>query len=204
MHVVHKVLALVALLAGLLVAPLVVAGPASAAPLAAAASCPTAAGYPPLLNGTVSINTTDVLVGQTVEVSGANFCADEDVAITVNGKQVATGHTDAQGSFDPPVKLTDPGSNTLCAVGASGLDDDRDCLTVAVKSVAGAVSSGSAGAGSSGSGSGASGESNGAGELGSTGVAIAALSGVALLLVTVGGLFLYVGRRRRQQEPIEA
>jgi hypothetical protein len=90
--------------------------------------------YPPAPHAMIMSNTTTPSVGETVEASGMAYCPDEDVRITLAGVFVTTTHSDGTGAFDPPVKVTKTGKLQLCGIGASGLANDRDCLTLTVKS----------------------------------------------------------------------
>lgn len=165
---------------------------ACAAPTAAAAgvraqagSCQGASAYPPATNAMVGVSTTNPAVGDTVEVSGQAFCGDEAVKIYLNGALRATAHTDATGSFDPPVVVHGPpGDQTLTAVGASGLSSDRGSVVLHVH----AAGSGGGGHSSQGSGTEA---------LSLTGIDIALIIAIAVALLAAGTALAYGGRRRR-------
>jgi hypothetical protein len=111
-----------------------------AVPAAASASglTVTAAGacndsnYPPSPHATIMSSTTTPAVGETIEASGVAYCPNEDVRILLAGKFVTTTHTDGTGAFDPPVTVHQTGKLPLCGIGASGLPNDRDCLTLTV------------------------------------------------------------------------
>ena len=153
---------------------------ASAAPLRAAAAevCPGAPAYPPHPDATILSSTTTPAIGQKIDASGIVYCPNEDVRITIAGAFVGTGHTDSSGSFDPQV-VTVPGpagDKQMCGVGASGLSNDQDCLTLHV---------------------GASNTTPNGGGLASTGVEIAAIVGVAVILLAGGAFFATAGRRRK-------
>jgi hypothetical protein len=169
---------------GLLIASvLFVPFAAHAAPAGAAtapAACPHPVPYPPAPNATVQSSTTHPKVGQQIEASGIHYCPTEDVRLTIGGKFVGTGHTDATGAFDPQVVVPGPpGQKLLCGIGASGLATDRDCLTLFV--AAAGTSNGGSGGGTS-----------------FTGVEIGALIAVAAVLLVGGAVFLRAGQRRKR------
>jgi len=162
---------------------------ASAAPVHAGSAAQTAPGtcpkpkpYPPSPSATVQVNTTVPNVGETLEISGISYCPDEDVELTIAGQHVGTAHTDAAGNFDPPVTTPGPpGQKQVCGIGASGLATDRDCLLIEVQG---------------------GGETTPPGDHGGTaftGVQIALLGLVALMLI-VGGLFLTTMSRNRRPD----
>lgn len=156
-------------------------------PASAAAPVCTGQGYPPAPHATIEVSTTTPLVNAFVKVSGIAFCGNEAVNITVRAVVVIGAHTNGTGSFDPQVKITHAGANEICGIGASGLADDRDCLTVVAKT----STSGGGGHGTSGSGTG--------GGTALTGTDIALLVLLAAVLLGGGGAALAAGRRRRQQ-----
>ena len=181
------------LLAGLLAVP----AAAGAAPGARAAApqeiCPGAVAYPMSPGATIMSSTTTPYVGQTITVSGVNYCPDEDVDITIGGKHVATTHTDGNGAFDSEVVVPAPtGQRVLAGVGASGLSADRDSLMLTIRAGAGVepVAVGPAG------GSGGSGSGSGTGGLAFTGTEIALLIALAAALLGGGIGLMYAGRRR--------
>jgi hypothetical protein len=170
------------LLFGLLSAVLV-AAPAAAHAAAVRSPggppCPHPSAYPPTPDATVQASTTHPEVGQHIEASGIRYCPNENVTLTIAGTFVGTAHTDSAGSFDPQVVVPGPpGQKPLCGIGASGLPDDRDCLTLFVQ------------------GAGTSGNSSGGTSI--TGVEIGALTAVAALLIVAGVAFARAGRRRKQ------
>ncbi len=169
-------------------AALAVPASAAAGPLAgsAPATCPKPKPYPPPPSATVQSSTTTPRVGQTIEASGIGYCPDEDVTITISGKQVGTAHTNAGGSFDPPVVVPGrAGQKQLCGIGASGLSTDRDCLTLTVSGAAANDASASAAAGGGGGGT------------AFTGTEAALLLALAVLLLAGGVAFATAGRHRR-------
>jgi hypothetical protein len=143
----------------------------------AAGACPGSdVNYPVVPGATVQSSTTRPKVGAKIEVSGIKYCPNEDVRITISGKFVGTGHTDDQGSFDPQVVVPGPtGQKPLCGIGASGLPNDADCLTLTVTN------------------GGTSGEHHPA----TTGVEVASLVAIAAILLVSGAVFVRAGRRRR-------
>lgn len=155
---------------------------ASAAPIRAsvAGACDPSQAYPPGPDATVQINTTNPVVGETVKVSGIRYCPNEDVDITIAGQHVGTGHTDGNGTFDPNVKVPGPtGQKQVCGIGASGLAADRDCLTINVRAEGSTSNPGT----------------NGGPAM--TGVEIALLGLLALVLVVAGVVFSTLGRHRK-------
>jgi hypothetical protein len=173
-----SVAALVAL--GLILA--VPAAAASATGLAAAAGACNDSNYPPSPHATIMSSTTTPSVGETIEASGVAYCPDEDVRITLAGKFVGTTHTDQAGDFDPPVKVTQTGRLLLCGIGASGLPNDRDCLTLTVK----ANNQGGGGH-----------NPGGGGGTSFTGVDILLILLAGLVLLVAGWALIVAGRRKR-------
>ncbi|HEV7193749.1 MAG TPA: hypothetical protein VGN35_11160 [Jatrophihabitantaceae bacterium] len=172
------VFALVALSLGALA---LLGGPtlASATPRTAVAGppCPGSTLYPPSPDATIMSSTTTPVIGQKIDASGIKYCPNENVTLTIAGQFVGTAHTDSAGSFDP-TQVTVPGpvgDKLLCGIGASGLVDDRDCLTLHVRAGSGPNSN----------------------HLGSTGVEVATIIAVAVALLGGGALFLSAGRRRK-------
>jgi hypothetical protein len=166
--------------------PGVVSG-AAAAPVhastdqVAVGTCPKPKPYPPSPSATVQVDTTVPNVGDPLEISGIAYCPDEDVELTIAGEHVGTAHTDAAGNFDPSVTTPGPpGPKQVCGIGASGLATDRDCLLIQV-----------GGAGTGGSSSPPSG-----GGTSFTGVQIALLGLLALVLVVGGVVVTTLGRNR--------
>jgi hypothetical protein len=143
---------------------------------AAVGACPNPGPYPPSTgHATIQSSTTTPFIGESIKASGINYCANEDVRLTIGGTFVGTAHTDASGSFDPFVTVPGPaGQADLCGVGASGLANDQDCLTLTIREH-----------GPSGGG------------VAFTGVQIAELVILAVLLLGGGAAMAYGGRRRR-------
>jgi hypothetical protein len=170
-------------LAGLfavILAALVLPVPAYGTPVhtaaAAPGACPGNVDYPVVPGATVQSSTTRPRVGQKIEVSGIKYCPNEDVNITISGQHVGTGHTDSHGSFDPEVVVPGPpGQKPLCGIGASGLPNDADCLTLTVT---------------------ASGKHPEKHHTSKTGVEVASLVAIAAILLVSGIVFVSAGRRR--------
>jgi hypothetical protein len=184
---IRLIMALGLLTAGLLIGQSgAVASPSGALAIAAPGTCPKPATYPPTPGATVRSSTTSPFLGQTIEVSGTNYCPDEDVDIRIGGQHVGTAHTDASGNFDPPVVVPGPaGSRVLDGIGASGLSNDRDSLTLCV--TGDAVCSGTGGTTAPSSGGG----------LPFTGTQVTGLIVLAIVLLGGGGAAIYAGRRKR-------
>ena len=153
---------------------------------AAAAPTPTSvpgtcATYPvQICQAHILSSTTTPFQGQTIEVSGIGYVADEDVRLTIGGIFVGTAHTDSGGNFDPPVVVPASllGDQPLTGAGASGQPYDIDSLVLNIRAA----------------GEGGSSSSNGG--LAHTGVDILTGVAVALALIGAGVLFARGGRRR--------
>lgn len=155
------------------------AGAAAAAPTPTSvpATCPT---YPiQICQAHIMASTTTPFQGQSIEVSGRGYKADENVTLTIGGIAVGTAHTDSNGNFDPAVVVPASlvGDQPLTGRGASGLAWDVDSLVLNIRA-------GGTGASSSGGG------------LASTGVDVVAGVAVALALIGAGLLLSHGGRRR--------
>jgi hypothetical protein len=156
------------------------AGAASATGLATAmAGACNNSNYPPAPHATIMASTTTPSIGETIEASGVAYCPNEDVRITLAGRFVTTTHTDSTGAFDPPVTVHQTGKLPLCGIGASGLPNDRDCLTLTVT----AHQQG--------------GGHNPGGGTSFTGTDIMLIVLAAAVLLGAGGGLLVAGRRRR-------
>jgi hypothetical protein len=154
----------------------------------AATNCPEPPPYPPPPDATVEVDTTAPNVGDPLEISGIRYCPKEDVNLTIAGRHVGTAHTDSDGSFDPQVTTPGPtGTKRVCGIGASGLATDRNCLFIHVR-----------GAGSSAAEAGPPPHSSGGGTA-LTGVQIALLGLVALVLVVGGVVVTTLSRNRRPE-----
>jgi hypothetical protein len=148
---------------------------------AAAGACSDSA-YPPSPHATIMASTTTPSVGETIEASGTAYCPDEDVRLTLAGQFVGTTHTDGSGDFDPPVKVTQTGKLLLCGIGASGLPNDRDCLTLTVKT------------------HGQGGKHHPGGGTSFTGTDVALIVLAAVVLLAIGWALVAAGRRKRLVE----
>ncbi|HEU5006512.1 MAG TPA: hypothetical protein VFT67_06045 [Jatrophihabitantaceae bacterium] len=160
--------------------------------VAASSTCSGGTGYPVKAGATLSVSTTTPYSGQTIDVSGSNFQAGENVTIKLNGKAVATVKADSKGSFRTSFKVTGPpgkfvltATGTVC--GVAGL-----LLTVRAGSGVGGVSASQ----SPGAGAGGAATGQGGGGLAFTGVDVALLLLVAVALLGGGGFMLRAGRRR--------
>jgi len=163
----RRVRLLFVVLLGCLVAAFgLVAGPAGAA------------SYPPITGTGLTVSTTTPTQGQTIEVGGAKYGANETVTLTIGGISVGTATTDSSGAFDPAVvvPLTLIGAQPLTGVGVTSGATASLTLTILAAT---------AGSGSSGSG------------LAFTGTQIAGALGLAVVLLAVGAGFVLAGRRRR-------
>ena len=141
--------------------------------------------YPPSPHATLMASTTMPRLGETIEVSGVAFCANEAIRLTLAGTFVGTAHTDGTGAFDPPVKVTESGKLSLCGTGSSGIPGDSDCLTLTVSA------HGTAGGGSHNP------SSSGGGGTAFTGVQVLLLCLIAGALIVVGWALAAAGRRKR-------
>jgi LPXTG-motif cell wall-anchored protein len=171
-------------MAGMATLSVVLAVPATAAPTPT--SVPgTCVPYPvQICRAHIAASTTTPRQGQTIEVSGTGYVANENVSLTIGGISVGTAHTDSHGNFDPPVVVpaTLIGNQPLTGTGASHQPSDVDSLVLDIQA---------AGAG------GSSSANNGGGGLASTGVEIAAFSTIGAVLILAGIAFAVFGRRRR-------
>ena len=137
-------------------------------------------GYPDGQHAMVQVDRNVLYVGDSLEVSGIVYCPNENVNITIAGRSVGTGHTDDQGSFDPRVTAPGPpGTKELCGIGASGKPFDQDCLDIKVRANGG--------------------PNNHGGGTAFTGVQIALLGLLALILVVGGVVVTTLGRNRRPE-----
>jgi hypothetical protein len=131
-------------------------------------------------------STTTPAVGETIEASGTHYCPNEDVQLTLDGADVGTAHTDAQGAFDPPVVVNKAGSALqLCGIGASGLADDRDCITLNTRAAAAAGNGNGNGSGNAGGGTAL------------TGLDVAGLVALGVVLLVGGAALVATSRRKR-------
>jgi hypothetical protein len=156
-------------------------------------TCSGGTGYPVKAGATLAVSTTTPYSGQTIEVSGANFQAGENVTLKLNGKVVATVKADSLGSFTTSLKVTSPaGKFELSATGAvCGFAG----LLLSIRTAAGVLPiTATQSPGGTGVGGAATGQ--GGGGLAFTGVDVALLLAVALALIGGGGYLARAGRRR--------
>jgi len=187
----------VVLVSGLVLASLTISMRAASATtpggfFAVSSTCSGGTGYPVKASASLAVSTTTPYRGQTIEVSGTNFRAGETVTLKLNGKAVATVKANSKGSFSTSIKITSgPGKFELTATGAScGVAG----LLLAIRGgsgVGGVSATQSPGAGAGGAATG-----QGGGGLAFTGVDVALLLAVALVLIGGGGYLAHAGRRR--------
>jgi Bacterial Ig domain len=141
----------------------------------------SAGAYPPGTAPTLSLSSSTVGPGGSVTSSGNNFVPGSSVTVTLdNGTTLATLTADANGAFSASITIpagTAAGDHTLTATDATG-ESATAALTVTAAGAGGGAGGG------------------GGGGLANTGVAIASIGGVGLLLLIGGGLMLLAGRRR--------
>lgn len=181
MMILRQVLSAVAV-AGLATVSMVLASPAGAVPTPTSVRG-TCHAYPiKVCKAKIKSSTTAPHPGQTIEVSGTGYVANENVALTIDGIAVGTAHTDSNGGFDPAVVVPASliGDQPLTGRGASGQPYDVDSLVLHIQAAGAAGSSASNGGG-----------------LASTGVQIAAFSAIGAVLILAGLAFAVFGRRRR-------
>jgi len=146
-------------------------------------STPAFGAYDPNAIGITASSGCSVPDG-SLTVAGTNFEPNESVTLTVNGVTVGTTTVSSASSFSTTITIpssTAPGTSyTIVATGASG-DSSSTSIKVAT------TCAGSGLAFTSGSGSG----------LAFTGADIAVVSGVGAIALTVGGMLILAGRRRR-------
>jgi len=155
------------------------AAAAAPTPTSVPSTCET---YPPeICQAHIMSSTTTPFQGQTIEVSGRGYHANESVALTIGGISVGTAHTDGSGNFDPPavVPVSLLGDQPLTGRGASGLPDDVDSVVLHITAAGASPTSTSGG-------------------LSSTGVDVLTGLAVAIALIGAGVLFMQGGRRRRR------
>jgi hypothetical protein len=170
--------------AAVLTPAMALAAPAGAAPHALAAGNCSSTAYSTITpSAQIQSSTQTPFIGESIEASGVNYCPNEDVTITLRGKDVGTAHTDNNGSWDPAaITVTGPtGTAELCGIGASGLSNDRSCLTLTITA------------------NGTDGQNNGSdgGGTAYTGVEIAGLIVLAVGLIGGGAALVTAGRKRK-------
>lgn len=199
-----RVLAVAALALGGVAGAAVVMAPAVAAP-SAGSVCSPGQPYPPSAGVMLMVSTTTPYQGQSIEVSGSGYCANETVTLSMGGQRLGTAHADAKGSFDPKVRITeDPGRYRLTGAGQDG-DHASVAMTVRPGSGVEPISvhrPGANGPGSNGHAPAANGAvpaaaGAGTGGLAFTGIDVALLIAIAVALLGAGSYLVYAGRRRR-------
>jgi hypothetical protein len=139
---------------------------------------------------TGSVSDVSPQAGQTITVTGGNFCPNSDVAVLFDGEEIGTGTADGDGTVSVQVTIPEDATPGDHVITLSGLGSD--CETPANVEIPITVVSG-AGAGVGGGGAGA----GAGGGVAFTGANISL--GMLLLagLVIVGAASLIVGRRRK-------
>jgi hypothetical protein len=135
----------------------------------------SAGAYPPGTAPTLSLSTNVVQAGGSVRLCGDHFVPGSTVTVALDGTTLATGTAGANGSLCVTVTIpagTAAGAHTLSATDTAG-ESATAALTVT-----------------------AAGAGGGGGGLANTGVAIASIGGLGLLLLIGGGVMLLAGRRR--------
>jgi hypothetical protein len=132
---------------------------------------------------TVEVNMTVLHVGDPIKISGIGYCPHEDVDLTIDGRHVGTAHTDAAGSFERQATTLrgPPGQRQVCGLVVSGPPTDRDCLLVRVLAANGSRAA----------------PPGHDGDTVSTGVRIALVGLLALVLVVGGVVVTTLTRNRR-------
>ncbi len=165
---------------------------------------------------TLSVSTSNPAVGATFTVAGADFVAGTTVDLTLHTQtyDLGTATVDAGGSFTTTVTLPAgvSGTHTLTATDPAGNTVLNASLTIVIgadNSGGGSNGAGSAGNGSSngngsGAGNGALAAGGGNGGLAYTGVPVTGIVVVGLLLLLAGFVTLLTSRRRKTslQKPI--
>jgi hypothetical protein len=171
-----------------------VVGPALPASAAPAACGNPVVGYPPgsTSSAQLALSTTFAHPGDTIEASGTHYRPNEDVTIYItgtmteckpstfaNGIKVGTGHTDANGSFDPSIVVPQglSGNVTVYGIGASLLPYDYSTQPLSL--------------------AGAGGSSGSTQPPAHTGVDIALMLTAGGVLLGAGIIFTRGGKRRR-------
>lgn len=162
------------------------AAPVGAAPHALAAGNCSSAAYSTITPAAqIQSSTQTPFIGESIQASGASYCPNEDVAVTLRGKAVGTAHTDGNGAWsNVTLKVTGPaGTAELCGIGASGLSNDQSCLTLTITT--------------NGDHGGTTTTSGGGGGTAYTGVEIAGLVVLAVGLLGGGAALVTAGRKRK-------
>ena len=160
---------------------------------ASAVDC-TIGSYPPGTQAEIAVSTNTPVAGETIEVSGQQYEANESVDIYIGGSLgapcnpddvtlgtfVGTAHTDGSGAFDPPVTVPAGASGTTLLVGIGHSHDKFDYASTFLQ-IGGTEPTGTG---------------TGPHTPATTGFDIAILSAAAVVLISAGVLFTRGGRRK--------
>jgi hypothetical protein len=137
---------------------------------------------------TGSVSDNSPTPGQTITVTGGNFCPNSQVTVLFDGEEIGHGQADGSGQFSDQVTI--PADATLGhhVITLSGLASD--CKTPATVEIPITVVSGAEG----GAGGGGGGEGGG---VAFTGANISLGMLVLAAMVIIGAASLIVGRRRK-------
>jgi hypothetical protein len=159
---------------------LFIAAPALAAP-SAVPDC-----YPNCTpTGSVSDNTPTP--GETITVTGGNFCPNSQITVLFDGEEIGHGHADGAGQFSDQVTIPADATPGHHVITLSGLGSD--CQTPATVEIPITVVSGAEGAAGGGGG--------GGGGVAFTGANISLGMLALAAMVIIGAASLIVGRRRK-------
>ncbi|SHG29430.1 hypothetical protein SAMN05443575_1942 [Jatrophihabitans endophyticus] len=172
-----KITRIVVALTGLALLALGLAVPSAAAP------------YTPG-DETAAVSTTNPEPGGSLTVSASGFGANDLVTIDLHSRvyRLGTARTNANGDLSATVTLPE---------GVTGSHEIVMTDTVTGQVVSTAITISDSTAGSTDSGSASGGSSGSSGGTAATGVAVASIGGVGVLLFLGGALLLVMGRRRR-------
>jgi hypothetical protein len=182
----------------------VIVAPAVAAP-SAGSVCSPGQPYPPSAGVMLRVSTDTPYQGQSIEVSGSGYCANETVTLMMSAQRLGTAHASAKGSFEVKERITEnPGRYRLTGTGQDG-DHASVAMTVRPGSGVEPISAHRPGAnapGANGHAPAANGAvpaagGPGAGGLAFTGVDVALLIAIAVVPLGAGSYLVYAGRRRR-------
>ena len=137
---------------------------------------------------TGSVSDVSPTAGQTITVTGGNFCPNSEVAVLFDGEQIGSGTANGNGTVTVQVTIPQDASLGEHIITLSGLASD--CETPANVEIPITVVSG-AGAG------GAGGAGGGGGGVAFTGADISLGMMLLAAMVIVGAAALIVGRRRK-------
>ncbi len=136
------------------------------------------------------VTTQTPTVGSQLGVSGQACAPNETLTLSLGQATLGTTVTDASGAYSTTVTLPSgvTGPQVITVKGSQG------CFGTEALVISAASGGGNGGGNGSGSGSGSGG---GGGSLASTGVAVAGIGAVGVVLLVGGGLMLLAGRRRK-------